>query len=109
GYSAFTFTLGGDIAGNCVTGSWVIANIPKNTMIRDITIDKTGLFINLLNMIVLLSLKFYSVLIFKLEIASFGSTYANLIFSPSFTLCKPSSKILLFAEIPSETTYRSDK
>jgi hypothetical protein len=49
GYSAVTFTLGGEIDGNCVTGKLVIANIPRNTMISDITIERTGLCMNLLN------------------------------------------------------------
>jgi hypothetical protein len=47
------FTLGGDMDGNCVTGKPVIANIPKKTITSDITIDKTGLCINLLNINVL--------------------------------------------------------
>jgi hypothetical protein len=49
GYSAVTFTFGGDIEGNCVTGNEVIARIPRKTMISDMTIDNTGLCINLLN------------------------------------------------------------
>jgi hypothetical protein len=47
GYSATTFTLGGEIDGNCVTGSFTKEIIPKNIMMRDITIDNTGLCINL--------------------------------------------------------------
>ena len=43
------FTLGGEIEGNCVTGKPVIANTPKKIITRDITIESTGLCINLLN------------------------------------------------------------
>jgi len=43
------FTFGGEIDGNCVTGSWVMAKTPKKVMISDMTIDRTGLCINLLN------------------------------------------------------------
>ena len=50
GYSAVTFTLGGEMEGNCVTGNLVIANTPIKTITSDITIDRTGLCINLLNM-----------------------------------------------------------
>jgi hypothetical protein len=49
GYSAITFTLGGDMDGNCVTGNPIIANTPRNTMMSEMTIDRTGLCINLLN------------------------------------------------------------
>src|SRR4029078_3116394 len=49
GYSAETFTLRGDMEGNCVTVNGVMARIPRKTIIRDITMDSTGLCINLLN------------------------------------------------------------
>jgi hypothetical protein len=49
GYSAVTFTFGGDMEGNCVTGSWVMASTPRKTIISDITMDRTGRCINLLN------------------------------------------------------------
>src|SRR6187397_1652668 len=49
GYSAAIFTLGGEIDGNCVTGSCVIASAPNSVMIREMTIDRTGRCINLLN------------------------------------------------------------
>src|SRR4051812_23861399 len=49
GYSAVTLTFGGDIEGNWVTGNLVMANTPRNTRMREITIDRTGLRINLLN------------------------------------------------------------
>jgi hypothetical protein len=49
GYSAVTVTLGGEMDGNCVTGRLVIAKTPRNTIIRDMTMDRTGLCINLLN------------------------------------------------------------
>jgi hypothetical protein len=49
GYSATTFTLGGDIEGNWVTGNLRIASTPRKTMMSDITIERTGLCINLLN------------------------------------------------------------
>ena len=44
-----SFFLGGDMEGNWVTGSWVMASTPRNTMISEITIDRTGRCINLLN------------------------------------------------------------
>ena len=43
GKSAITFTLGGEIEGNCVTGKFVRASAPKKTIMSDITIDNTGL------------------------------------------------------------------
>jgi hypothetical protein len=49
GYSTVTFTFGGDILGNCVTGSDMSASAPRNTMMSDITIDNTGRCMNLLN------------------------------------------------------------
>jgi hypothetical protein len=49
GYSAVTFTFGGDMEGNWVTGSFVIDKIPRKTIMSDITIDRTGLCMNLLN------------------------------------------------------------
>ena len=61
--------------GNWVTGKPVIANIPKKTIINDITIDKTGLCINLLNIFnLLLSNDYdYSDFNFKLDSIFFGS------------------------------------
>jgi hypothetical protein len=49
GYSAVIFTFGGEMDGNCVTGKWLMAKTPRNTMISDITIERTGRCINLLN------------------------------------------------------------
>src|SRR5690349_2329613 len=49
GYSAVMFTLGGEMEGNWVTGNLVMASTPRKTMIKEITIDRTGLCINLLN------------------------------------------------------------
>jgi len=49
GYSAVMFTFGGEMEGNCVTGNWVVANTPRNVIMSDITIDRTGLCMNLLN------------------------------------------------------------
>jgi len=43
------FTFGGEMEGNCVTGNWLAARTPKNTIMSDITIERTGLCINLLN------------------------------------------------------------
>ena len=43
GYSALILTFGGEIDGNCVTGSCIIANPPSNVIMSEITIDKTGL------------------------------------------------------------------
>ena len=51
GYSAVIFTLGGEIDGNCVTGSFTSDSIPKNTIINEITIDRTGLRMNFLNIL----------------------------------------------------------
>jgi hypothetical protein len=42
--------LGGEMDGNWVTGSEMSARAPINTMMSDITMDNTGLWINLLNM-----------------------------------------------------------
>ena len=50
GYSTVTFTLGGEIEGNCVTGKATRAKAPMKTIINEMTIDNTGLCINLLNM-----------------------------------------------------------
>jgi hypothetical protein len=41
-----TLTSGGAISGNWVTGNWVNARSPNNVMIRDITMDRTGLLMN---------------------------------------------------------------
>ena len=49
GYSATIFTLGGEIEGNCVTGNLTNAITPNRVIMRDITIERTGLCINLLN------------------------------------------------------------
>jgi hypothetical protein len=49
GNSAETFTLGGEIEGNWVTGNLVIASAPSSVMINEITIDSTGLCMNLSN------------------------------------------------------------
>jgi hypothetical protein len=49
GYSAVMFTFGGEMVGNCVTGNLVIASTPTKTMMSDMTMDSTGLCINLLN------------------------------------------------------------
>ena len=49
GYSAVMFTFGGEIAGNCVIGSFTKDKIPINTIIKEITIDRTGLRMNFLN------------------------------------------------------------
>jgi hypothetical protein len=49
GYSAVTVTLGGEMEGNCVTGRLVMASTPKKTIMSDMTMDRTGLCINLLN------------------------------------------------------------
>ena len=39
--------------GNCDMGSVLMASMPKNTMNSDITMDSTGLSINLLNIFLL--------------------------------------------------------
>jgi hypothetical protein len=49
GYSAVTFTLGGEIEGNCVTGNLMRAIAPRKMMMSEMTIDSTGLCMNLLN------------------------------------------------------------
>ena len=51
GYSAVIFTLGGDMDGNCVTGNCNTATTPSKVIISDITMDSTGLCINLLNIV----------------------------------------------------------
>ena len=50
GYSAVTLTFGGEMEGNWVTGNLVMASTPIKTITSDITIERTGLCINLLNM-----------------------------------------------------------
>ncbi len=45
------FTLGGEMDGNWVIGSFTSDRIPINTIIREITIDRTGLRMNFLNII----------------------------------------------------------
>jgi hypothetical protein len=44
-------TLGGAISGNCATGDVFIANNPKKTIATDKAMARTGLLINLLNML----------------------------------------------------------
>jgi hypothetical protein len=44
-------TFGGEMEGNCVIGKPDNANNPKKTISKEITIDKTGLCMNLLNII----------------------------------------------------------
>ena len=51
GYSAVILTFGGEIAGNCVTGNLTNDKIPKKTIINEMTIERTGLRINLSNII----------------------------------------------------------
>ncbi len=48
-YFVVTVTAGGAISGNYVTGSCVIAKSPNNRIIREITIDSTGLLMNVVN------------------------------------------------------------
>jgi hypothetical protein len=45
-------TRGGAISGNCAIGDDLIAKMPMNTIARDNEMARTGLFINLLNMLV---------------------------------------------------------
>ena len=49
GYSAVTFTLGGEIDGNCVIGRLKRQRIPIKAMTSAITMDRTGRRINILN------------------------------------------------------------
>jgi hypothetical protein len=51
GNSMKIFTRGGAISGNWDIGKVKMANIPKKTIAIDNAIAKTGLFINLLNMV----------------------------------------------------------
>jgi hypothetical protein len=46
-----TWTAGGAISGNCCKGSLVRPRIPTITSRIDITVARTGLSINILNMI----------------------------------------------------------
>ena len=46
GYSIVTSTIGGAILGNKVIGRRTRAKIPKKTMIKDITMERTGLCMN---------------------------------------------------------------
>ena len=50
GYAIKIFTVVGAICGNCDIGSCLMASPPKNRMITEMTIARTGLFINCLNM-----------------------------------------------------------
>jgi hypothetical protein len=54
GYSATIFTLGGEIEGNWVTGSLSNAITPSNVMMSEMTMDRTGRCMNLLNMVFVL-------------------------------------------------------
>jgi hypothetical protein len=45
-YFVVTVTSGGAILGNCVIGNCVKAITPSSNMNMDITMDKTGLFVN---------------------------------------------------------------
>jgi hypothetical protein len=51
GNSIKIFTLGGAISGNCDMGDKLIASKPINTIQTEKDIARTGLFINLLNII----------------------------------------------------------
>jgi hypothetical protein len=63
GYATLTITRGGAMEGNCDVGRVSMASIPIKTMISDITIANTGLFMNILNIFFLLCFGFlhYSV------------------------------------------------
>ena len=50
-YSVVTFTSGGAIEGNWVMGNCPIANTPSKVMMSDMTMDRTGLFMKLANML----------------------------------------------------------
>jgi hypothetical protein len=50
-YSMVTFTSGGAILGNWVIGNCVSAKPPNINIINDITMDRTGLCMNLLNIL----------------------------------------------------------
>ncbi|GAA4231106.1 hypothetical protein GCM10022291_02810 [Postechiella marina] len=60
GYAIKILTVVGAICGNCEIGSCLIERLPTNTIITEMTIAKTGLFINLLNMIFCRLNKHYS-------------------------------------------------
>jgi hypothetical protein len=51
GYDADTMTIGGAIEGNCDVGSVLIANTPMKIITSDKMMAKTGLFMNLLNIV----------------------------------------------------------
>ena len=55
GYEAVTCTVGGAISGNCVIGRSMSDMIPSNNKRMEITVERTGLLINVLSMIVVLS------------------------------------------------------
>src|SRR6185369_16781774 len=74
GYSATIFTLGGEIEGYWVTGNLAKAITPNKVMISEITIDRTGLCINLLNIKLQLGeLGRYCFINCRLLMISFGS------------------------------------
>jgi hypothetical protein len=47
GYVAVTCTVGGAISGNCVMGSAISDSTPSKVNMMDITVDNTGLCINI--------------------------------------------------------------
>jgi len=49
GYDALTITTGGATSGNCDVGSVLIDSTPKKRMTSDITMARTGLLMNLVN------------------------------------------------------------
>ena len=95
GYPPWYWPLGGEIEGNCVTGNWTSATKPNRVMMSDITIDSTGLCMNLLNMKCCLRYwNHYCLMSWRLEMTFSGSIYLYWILSSSFTFCTPSSNIL---------------
>jgi len=51
GYTAVTKTDGGAISGNCCSGNFVKPSTPSITNKMDITVESTGLCINILNIV----------------------------------------------------------
>src|SRR5574343_275869 len=107
GNSIKILTLGGAICGNWATGVVLIANMPMKTITTDKAIASTGLFINLLNIVLNFKVQRYSACKrFNSDNSFSKDTNEYLMRSLFLTLPKPSARILSFAFNPEATTYK---
>ena len=104
GYAIKIFTVVGAICGNCDTGNCLMESPPINSMMTEMTIAKTGLFINCLN-IMFVDLG-YSAYNSRWDKTSVGFTISVLIFSLFFTILIPSKSMVSFSERPLSTIKR---